>query len=100
MVFLVERCLTQHGILEPALGADLLTSLRAEAYDRPLVSNKRLNSTIESAMGELRLIDNGRSSQTQERILDVAEALFMEHGFEATGLRQITADADVNLAAV
>jgi AcrR family transcriptional regulator len=51
-------------------------------------------------MSELRLVDTGKSTLTQERILDVAEELFMEHGFEATGLRQITADAGVNLAAV
>jgi AcrR family transcriptional regulator len=37
---------------------------------------------------------------TRRRILDAAEALFMEHGFEATSLRQITAAAAVNLAAV
>jgi AcrR family transcriptional regulator len=47
----------------------------------------------------LRLVDN-RTLATKERILDSAESLFMEHGFEATGLRQITAAADVNLAAV
>lgn len=47
----------------------------------------------------LRLVDS-KSSLTQERILDVAESLFMEHGFEATGLRQITTVAAVNLAAV
>jgi len=41
----------------------------------------------------------GRSA-TKSRILDAAEALFMEHGFEATSLRQITAAANVNLAAV
>jgi AcrR family transcriptional regulator len=34
------------------------------------------------------------------RILDAAEELFMEHGFEATSLRQLTAAAGVNLAAV
>ena len=39
-------------------------------------------------------------SATQARILDAAEALFMEHGFEATSLRLITAAAGVNLAAV
>src|SRR5436189_1754138 len=37
---------------------------------------------------------------TKERILDAAESLFMEHGFEATSLRSITAAAGVNLAAV
>lgn len=37
---------------------------------------------------------------TKDRILDAAEALFMEHGYEATSLRAITAAAAVNLAAV
>ena len=38
--------------------------------------------------------------ETKERILDAAETLFMEHGYEATSLRALTAAADVNLAAV
>src|SRR5512147_3203644 len=37
---------------------------------------------------------------TKDRILDTAESLFTEHGFEATSLRQLTAAAGVNLAAV
>jgi AcrR family transcriptional regulator len=37
---------------------------------------------------------------TKARILDAAEVLFMEHGFEATSLRQLTSAAGVNLAAV
>lgn len=37
---------------------------------------------------------------TKSRILDTAEELFMEHGFEATSLRLITTAAGVNLAAV
>jgi len=41
-----------------------------------------------------------RPAVTKDRILDAAEALFMEHGFEATSLRSITAAAAVNLAAV
>jgi AcrR family transcriptional regulator len=40
------------------------------------------------------------TTPTKNRMLDAAEALFMEHGFEATSLRQITALAEVNLAAV
>jgi len=40
------------------------------------------------------------AAATKARILDAAEALFMEHGFEATSLRSITATAAVNLAAV
>jgi AcrR family transcriptional regulator len=39
------------------------------------------------------------SVATKDRILDAAEALFMEHGYEATTLRAITALAGVNLAA-
>ncbi len=38
--------------------------------------------------------------ETRTRILDAAEALFMQHGFEGTSMRQLTAEAEVNLAAV
>jgi AcrR family transcriptional regulator len=37
---------------------------------------------------------------TKERILDAAEALFALHGFAATSLRQVTGQAEVNIAAV
>ncbi|GAB7537390.1 TetR/AcrR family transcriptional regulator [Burkholderia sp. 22PA0099] len=37
---------------------------------------------------------------TKARILDAAEDLFVEHGFEAMSMRQITSRAAVNLAAV
>lgn len=37
---------------------------------------------------------------TKERILGAAEALFARHGFEGASLRQLTAAAGVNLAAV
>jgi AcrR family transcriptional regulator len=40
------------------------------------------------------------SADTKTRILDAAEHHFVEHGFEATSLRQLTAAAGVNLAAV
>ena len=46
------------------------------------------------------LHDRRGAGATKVRILDAAESLFMEHGFEATSLRAITAAGDVNLAAV
>jgi AcrR family transcriptional regulator len=48
----------------------------------------------------MRAIDSKQSPDTRERILDAAEALFVEHGFEATSMRMITGRAGVNLASV
>ena len=39
-------------------------------------------------------------NETQTRILDTAEELFMQHGFEGASMRMLTAKAGVNLAAV
>jgi AcrR family transcriptional regulator len=39
-------------------------------------------------------------ADTKDRILDAAERLFAEQGFEAASLRQITSEAGVNLAAI
>ena len=52
-----------------------------------------MNRTFESDVAS-------RHSLTRQRILDAAESLFAEKGFEATSLRMITAEAGVNLAAV
>src|ERR1700754_478203 len=41
-----------------------------------------------------------RERSTKERILGAAEALFARHGFAGASLRQVTAAANVNLAAV
>jgi AcrR family transcriptional regulator len=38
--------------------------------------------------------------ETRTRILDAAEELFMQHGFEGTSMRLLTTRAEVNLAAV
>lgn len=57
-------------------------------------------TTRKSATGSVVPISEARGgAATKERILDVAESLFMTHGFEATSLRSITAAAGVNLAA-
>src|SRR5205823_6135317 len=53
-----------------------------------------------SMAGKVIPFDAPTMSATQAKILDTAEALFMEHGFEATSLRQITAAAGVNIGAV
>src|ERR1035438_6964698 len=39
-------------------------------------------------------------TETKEKILDTAERLIGEHGYDATSLRHIIAEAGVNLAAV
>lgn len=44
--------------------------------------------------------DQTLSAPTKQRILDTAERLFAETGFRATSLRELTAAAGVNLAAV
>lgn len=46
------------------------------------------------------LAESRFAADTKERILDAAEALFVDQGFVATSLRMITAKAGVNLAAV
>jgi len=37
---------------------------------------------------------------TKQRLLDAAEKLFAQHGYHCTSLRKVTAEAEVNLAAV
>jgi AcrR family transcriptional regulator len=41
-----------------------------------------------------------KQKDTRRRILDAAEELFMQHGFEGTSMRMVTGLAEVNLAAV
>src|SRR5947209_14578204 len=58
-------------------------------------------STDRNTRGRVIALPAARApAATKARILDAAEALFMEHGFEATSLRALTAAAGVNLAAV
>ncbi len=45
-------------------------------------------------------VSSNIGAATRERILDSAERLFVENGFDATSLRMITTDAGVNLASV
>ena len=47
-----------------------------------------------------RLAAGRQAGDTKLRILDAAEDLFIEYGYEAMSLRQITSRAEVNLAAV
>jgi len=46
------------------------------------------------------VIEMASVNPTKEKILDVAEGLFAEHGFKDTSLRTITGKAGVNLASV
>jgi len=44
--------------------------------------------------------DTRNGQDTRERIFDAAETLFLEHGFDGTSLRMVTARADANVGAV
>ena len=44
--------------------------------------------------------DTAEARETHERILDAAQKLFAEKGLDATSVRDITAEADCNVAAV
>jgi AcrR family transcriptional regulator len=78
------------SVLLPYL-ADCRLQLRGPSFE----------SGVEEMVASIVPIGESRGPQaTKERILDAAERLFMEHGFEATSLRTITTAADANLAAV
>jgi AcrR family transcriptional regulator len=59
-----------------------------------------VSTDIEPKPHQLLPFPDRGSGVTKDRILDAAEALFMEKGFEGTSLRELTAAAGVNLAAV
>lgn len=59
-----------------------------------------MNSVMTQQTNTRHSVEEGRQTDTATRILDAAETLFVEHGFEATSMRAITQSAEVNLAAV
>ncbi|KAF0815459.1 putative HTH-type transcriptional regulator YttP [Andreprevotia sp. IGB-42] len=46
------------------------------------------------------MAESAKAQETSVRILDAAEILFVEHGFDGTSMRLITQSAAVNIAAV
>ncbi len=53
-----------------------------------------------SIIAEPALVEDRRSSETRERVLDVAERLSAERGLNAVSVRDITGAAGVNLGAI
>jgi AcrR family transcriptional regulator len=53
-----------------------------------------------SATKSVRALKDRAAPSVRERILEVAERLFAEHGMAGVGLRAITAEAKVNLASI
>lgn len=51
-------------------------------------------------MGEDLRIKRKRSEETETQYMDVAEALFIAHGYEGTSIRAISSQAHMNLATV
>jgi AcrR family transcriptional regulator len=45
-------------------------------------------------------VDSGSDKPVHDRLLDAAEKLFSEHGFEGSGVREIAATAGCNIAAI
>jgi AcrR family transcriptional regulator len=60
----------------------------------------QLHARISAARTTAQPDGSHAGGNTRDRILTAAEQLFMQHGFEATSMRMITAKAEVNLAAV
>ena len=72
-------------------------SKNAAALKEQVTGNLLLNNDISSSNS---VNASARNSDTRERILNAAELLFMENGYDATSMRHITKQAGVNLAAV
>ena len=92
--------------MSPCAGAgahdSLVVSLTAARFS-PYDSNARLSIATNDLSTFARFKDTGLNTphfSTKQRILDSAEALFARHGFAGASLRQVTASANVNLAAV
>ena len=51
-------------------------------------------------MPQDRKMDSNANKGVRDRLLDAAEELFCEHGFEGTSIRDIAASADCNIASV
>src|SRR5438128_11520727 len=82
-------------MIRPRSAPPVIAASLTRGIARRYHSNARLN--IRSFMS-LRAVKPPHETRT--RILDAAEELFMQHGFEGTSMRLLTAKAGVNLAAV
>jgi AcrR family transcriptional regulator len=67
--------------------------------NRTSIQNPALNDAGGSSVAPVRSAKRSESRETQTKILDAAEALFIETGFSATSFRAIAKHAGVNLSA-
>ena len=67
--------------------------------NRTTIANPALNDAGGSSARQARTAKRSESRETQTKILDAAEALFIETGFSATSFRAIAKHAGVNLSA-
>jgi len=82
----------KQGTAEDMAGSEYTRDRLRFGFKRSYDSYSRMNQAFES--------NPEHEACTKDRILDAAERLFGEQGFDATSLRQITAEARVNLGAV
>ena len=65
-----------------------------------VASVKAANSKAALAKRRPRAVAAQPALSVRERILEVAERMFAEHGMSGVGLRAITTEANVNLASI
>lgn len=80
--------------------AEGLTAVSAVVYDSNVRMKQSFNAMALAPAPAPAPKTAPLPADTRERILDAAEALFVEHGFEATSMRMITGRAQANLAAI
>jgi AcrR family transcriptional regulator len=78
----------------------LFLRVKSDLIDKKSTITYVLNDRLKHPFMEDICTSSQECQDNRNKILDVAESLFAQNGFEATSLREITSTAGINLAAV